>query len=115
MLGRARARSVSGLPQLLPQLEGILFPIMQRMVSTEGQDVFEDVLEIVAYFTYFSPEVRRLPSAPNPFLPCPHFPIPSPCTPWTCSGSWRIPPVSARRSAACPARRPLPTPNLRAS
>ena len=51
-------RSVSGLPQLLPQLEGILFPIMQRMVSTEGQDVFEDVLEIVAYFTFFSPEVR---------------------------------------------------------
>ena len=50
-------RSVSGLPQLLPQLEGILFPIMQRMVSTEGQDVFEDVLEIVAYFTFFSPEV----------------------------------------------------------
>ncbi len=49
--------SVSGLPQLLPQLESILFPIMQRMVSTEGQDVFEDVLEIVAYFTFFSPEV----------------------------------------------------------
>ena len=48
---------MSGLPQLLPQLEGILFPIMQRMVSTEGQDVFEDVLEIVAYFTFFSPEV----------------------------------------------------------
>ena len=48
---------MSGLPQLLPQLESILFPIMQRMVSTEGQDVFEDVLEIVAYFTFFSPEV----------------------------------------------------------
>lgn len=55
--------SVSGLPQLLPQLEGILFPIMQRMVSTEGQDVFEDVLEIVAYFTFFSPEVRPVSSA----------------------------------------------------
>ncbi|KAK9839718.1 hypothetical protein WJX81_008385 [Elliptochloris bilobata] len=51
--------SVSGLPQLLPQLEGILFPIMQRMVSTEGQDVFEDVLEIVAYFTFFSPEISE--------------------------------------------------------
>lgn len=59
----AGCRSVSGLPQLLPQLESILFPIMQRMVSTEGQDVFEDVLEIVAYFTFFSPEVRPMSSA----------------------------------------------------
>lgn len=30
----------------------------QRLVSTEGQDVFEEVLELVAYFTYFSPTVR---------------------------------------------------------
>ena len=25
------------------QLEGILFPIMQRMISQDGQDVFEEV------------------------------------------------------------------------
>ncbi len=32
----------------------------QRLVSTEGQDVFEEVLELVSYFTYFSPTVRLL-------------------------------------------------------
>jgi hypothetical protein len=25
------------------QLEGILFPIMQRMITQDGQDVFEEV------------------------------------------------------------------------
>lgn len=35
--------SVSGLPELLPTLEEILFPIMQKMISTTGQDVFEEV------------------------------------------------------------------------
>ena len=50
--------SVSSMPALFPHLEAILFPVMQRLVSTDGQDVFEEVLEIVSYFTYFSPEVR---------------------------------------------------------
>ena len=49
--------SVSSMPALFPHLEAILFPVMQRLVSTDGQDVFEEVLEIVSYFTYFSPEV----------------------------------------------------------
>jgi len=35
--------SVSGLPELLPALEEILFPIMHKMISTAGQDVFEEV------------------------------------------------------------------------
>ena len=50
--------SVSSMPALFPQLEEILFPVMQRLSSTDGQDVFEEVMEIVAYFTYFSPSVR---------------------------------------------------------
>lgn len=50
--------SVSSMPQLFPQLEAILFPVMQRLVGTDGQDVFEEVLELVSYFTYFSPSVR---------------------------------------------------------
>ena len=43
---------------MFPQLEEILFPIMQAMCSEDGQDVFEEILEMVAYFTYFSPEVN---------------------------------------------------------
>lgn len=42
---------------MFPQLEEILFPIMQAMCSEDGQDVFEEILEMIAYFTYFSPEV----------------------------------------------------------
>ena len=50
--------SVSGMSPLFPELEAILFPLMQRLTSTEGQDVFEEVLELISYFTYFSPAVR---------------------------------------------------------
>ena len=49
--------SVSSMSALFPELEAILFPLMQRLTSTEGQDVFEEVLELVSYFTYFSPSV----------------------------------------------------------
>ena len=49
--------SVSGMSALFPELEAILFPLMQRLTSTEGQDVFEEVLELISYFTYFSPTV----------------------------------------------------------
>ena len=55
--------SVSGMSALFPELEAILFPLMQRLTSTEGQDVFEEVLELISYFTYFSPSV----SAPLAF------------------------------------------------
>ena len=54
--------SVSRLPQMFPQLEEILFPIMQAMCSEDGQDVFEEILEMISYFTYFSPEVTLLTS-----------------------------------------------------
>ncbi|GLJ28027.1 hypothetical protein SUGI_0550340 [Cryptomeria japonica] len=46
--------SVSRLPHLFPQVEPILLPIMRRMLTTDGQEVFEEVLEIVSYMTYFS-------------------------------------------------------------
>ncbi|KAG6549125.1 hypothetical protein Mapa_009351 [Marchantia paleacea] len=49
--------SVNGLPHLFPQMEPTLLPIMQRMLTTDGQDVFEEVLEIVSYMTYFSPTI----------------------------------------------------------
>lgn len=49
--------SVSKLPSLFPQVEPILLPILQRMLSTEGQDIFEELLEIVSYLTYISPTI----------------------------------------------------------
>ena len=54
--------SVSRLPHLFPQLEDTLFPVMQAMCTEDGQDVFEEILEMISYFTYFSPEVTCCPS-----------------------------------------------------
>lgn len=41
---------------LLPTLEEITFPIMSKCISSDGQDVLEDVLQLLAYFTYFGGE-----------------------------------------------------------
>ncbi|KAG4984773.1 hypothetical protein AAZX31_10G282500 [Glycine max] len=49
--------SVSSLPQLFVQIEPALLPIMRRMLTTDGQEVFEEVLEIVSYMTFFSPTI----------------------------------------------------------
>eukprot|EP00798_Chlamydomonas_sp_ICE-L_P030404 gene30404-35409_t len=49
--------SVNTLGELYPVLEESLFPIMQRFLSTDGQDVFEEVLEMMAYFTFYSPTI----------------------------------------------------------
>ncbi|XP_059632843.1 importin beta-like SAD2 [Cornus florida] len=49
--------SVSRLPHLFVLLEPILLPIMRRMLTTDGQEVFEEVLEIVSYMTFFSPTI----------------------------------------------------------
>ncbi|GLT74887.1 hypothetical protein SLA2020_466520 [Shorea laevis] len=49
--------SVSRLPHLFVQIELTLLPIMRRMLTTDGQEVFEEVLEIVSYMTFFSPTI----------------------------------------------------------
>jgi hypothetical protein len=49
--------SMSSMTQLYPQLEEILFPLMFKMCSSEGQEVFEEIVEIISYFTYFSPTI----------------------------------------------------------
>ncbi|XP_027365249.1 importin beta-like SAD2 isoform X2 [Abrus precatorius] len=49
--------SVSSLPQLFVQIEPTLLPIMRRMLTTDGQEVFEEILEIVSYMTFFSPTI----------------------------------------------------------
>lgn len=47
---------VAEMKHLLPVLEEIIFPIMAKCISSDGQDVLEDVLELLAYFTYFGGE-----------------------------------------------------------
>nr|XP_018676718.1 PREDICTED: importin beta-like SAD2 isoform X2 [Musa acuminata subsp. malaccensis] len=37
--------------------EPILLPIMQRMLTADGQDVFEEVLKIVSHMTFYAPTV----------------------------------------------------------
>ncbi|KAI4334803.1 hypothetical protein L6164_013512 [Bauhinia variegata] len=49
--------SVSRLPHLFVRVEPTLLPIMRRMLTTDGQEVFEEVLEIVSYMTFFSPTI----------------------------------------------------------
>uniref|UniRef100_A0A2P2IMB8 Uncharacterized protein MANES_04G061600 n=1 Tax=Rhizophora mucronata TaxID=61149 RepID=A0A2P2IMB8_RHIMU len=49
--------SVSRLPHLFVQVEPTLLPIMHKMLTTDGQEVFEEVLEIVSYMTFFSPTI----------------------------------------------------------
>ncbi|KXZ43736.1 hypothetical protein GPECTOR_81g184 [Gonium pectorale] len=45
--------SCSEQPALVAALEEVLFPLLHRMLSTEGQDVFEEVLEMLSYLTYY--------------------------------------------------------------
>ncbi|KAK4489123.1 hypothetical protein RD792_004917 [Penstemon davidsonii] len=49
--------SVSSLPHLFAHIEPALLPIMHRMLTTDGQEVFEEVLEIVSYMTFYSPTI----------------------------------------------------------
>ncbi|KAE9615695.1 hypothetical protein Lal_00017482 [Lupinus albus] len=49
--------SVSRLPHLFVEIEPTLLPIMRKMLTTDGQEVFEEVLEIVSYMTFFSPTI----------------------------------------------------------
>ncbi|XP_030553183.2 importin beta-like SAD2 isoform X2 [Rhodamnia argentea] len=49
--------SVSRLPHLFIQVEPTLLPIMRKMLTTDGQEVFEEVLEIVSYMTFYSPTI----------------------------------------------------------
>ncbi|KAJ6680393.1 IMPORTIN-7-LIKE PROTEIN-RELATED [Salix purpurea] len=51
--------SVSRLPDLFVQIEPTLLPIMCRMLTTDGQEVFEEVLEIISSMTLFSPTISK--------------------------------------------------------
>ncbi|PSC72993.1 importin beta-like SAD2 [Micractinium conductrix] len=49
--------SIHGLPQLYLQMEEVLFPILERYTSTDGQDIFEEIMQLATYLTYFAPEI----------------------------------------------------------
>lgn len=49
--------SISSLPHMYPDLEAAVFPILQKMIGEQGYDVFEEILEILSYLTYFTPVV----------------------------------------------------------
>ncbi|KAE8698049.1 Importin beta-like SAD2-like protein [Hibiscus syriacus] len=54
---RTILESVSRLPHLFVQIEPTLLPIMRRMLTTDGQEAFVEVLEIISYMTFFSPTI----------------------------------------------------------
>lgn len=49
--------AVSSLPELYPQLEELLFPILEKYSSESGLDVFEEITQLITYLTYFAPAV----------------------------------------------------------
>ncbi|GJX99817.1 importin beta-like SAD2 [Tanacetum coccineum] len=50
-------KSVSKLPHLFAHIEQTVLPIMRQMLTIDGQDVFEEVLEIASYMTFLSPAI----------------------------------------------------------
>ena len=53
--------SVSSLPEIFPSLEECVFPLLQRHCSQEGMEVFEEVTELISYFTFFPAQVGLSP------------------------------------------------------
>lgn len=49
--------SIHALPHLYAQMEEVLFPILERYTSTDGQDIFEEVMQLATYLTYFAPQI----------------------------------------------------------
>ncbi|KAJ4907459.1 Importin beta-like SAD2 [Raphanus sativus] len=45
------------LPQLFVEIKPTILPILQKMLTSDGQDVFEEVLEIASYMTFYSPNI----------------------------------------------------------
>ena len=54
--------SVSNLPDIFPSLEDCVWPLLQRHCSQEGLDVYEEITELVSYFTLFPVQVGWLGS-----------------------------------------------------
>ncbi|GBG85770.1 hypothetical protein CBR_g40497 [Chara braunii] len=51
--------SIGSLPHLFPQLEPTLLPILKKMLTTDGEEVYEEVLQILTYLTYITPTISQ--------------------------------------------------------
>ncbi len=49
--------SCSEQPALISSLEVVMLPMLQRCLNAGGQDVFEELLEMLAYLTYYQPTI----------------------------------------------------------
>lgn len=49
--------SVSSVKTLFPEMEKRIFPLFQHMLNEQGQDIYEELLELLAYLTYYSPRI----------------------------------------------------------
>jgi len=49
--------SVSTIPAHYAQLEAQLVPIMDKILQNVGDDIFEEILEMLSYLTFFSPVI----------------------------------------------------------
>lgn len=49
--------AVSSQPTIFPSLEAALLPLLERLTRVEGEDYFEDALELLSYLTYYSPAI----------------------------------------------------------
>eukprot|EP01023_Acetabularia_acetabulum_P004528 TRINITY_DN11915_c0_g2_i1.p1 TRINITY_DN11915_c0_g2~~TRINITY_DN11915_c0_g2_i1.p1 ORF type:complete len:685 (+),score=130.97 TRINITY_DN11915_c0_g2_i1:224-2056(+) len=45
--------------EIIYKLEDAFFPILDKMCSQNGSDIFEEVCELIGFFTYFSPQISE--------------------------------------------------------
>lgn len=51
--------AVSKSPEILAEMETLLFPILEQCLCEEGMDIIEELLEIITYITYYSPSISQ--------------------------------------------------------
>lgn len=49
--------AISKSPEMYPEMENILFPLLDKFFSEDGLDIIEELLEITTYFTFYSPQI----------------------------------------------------------
>ena len=49
--------SVASIPEIYQELEPVVLPLLFKLISTEGQDVLEEVLDILNYMVFYIPTI----------------------------------------------------------
>ena len=49
--------AISKSPDMYPEMENILFPLLDKFFCEDGLDIIEELLEITTYFTFYSPQI----------------------------------------------------------